>query len=427
MNEANGYTKIIEGCLISLLIFTPLALGTVQPWSIFIMRLTVVIALTSWLIKILSQPTAPNEPNKPKEIDELPTLNLQILDLAILAFLGVAAFSTFVVSPYKHKSLDWFTNLTTYTALYFVIVNNIKTESQIKKLIRAMLTAGTVTGVYGILRYFNILDILPHSQDPRISSTYYHASHYAGFLVMVTPLAISYFSFSKSLWKAFVFGLLSALLIANLALSFSITNLAFVISMIFLIIVIFSLREWQVIVKKLIPVIVIFFLFYLFTLVITSPLLSRYTISVRFGQMVNTLTSAINGRIQVWRDGLPVTLSNFYSGWGLGLFSDAFPKFRPSNWVVFLNYAHSDYLQITSDIGIIGLGIYLVLVSIVLKESIKLLKQRYNKVISVGIIVALFASIIRSLWDSNLFIIQSLSVYFFTLIGLLAVIRKEVR
>ena len=289
-----------------------------------------------------------------------------------------------------------------------------------------MLTAGTIAGIYGILRYFNILDILPHSQDPRISSTYYHASHYAGFLVMVTPLVISYFLFSKSLWKTLAFGALSALLIANLALSFSITNLAFVISMIFLIIIIFSLREWQVIVKRLVPAMAIFFLFYLLTLVITSPLLSQYTISIRFGQMANTLNSAINGRIQVWRDGLPVALSHFYSGWGLSLFSDVFSKFRPPHWKVFLNYAHSDYLQIASDMGIIGLGVYLVLIGTVLKQSIVLLKQRYNQGIAVGITVALFAAIIRSLWDSNLFIVQSLSIYFFTLIGLMIVMRKNV-
>jgi len=160
-------------------------------------------------------------------------------------------------------------------------------------------------------------------------STYYHASHYAGFLVMVTPLTISYFLFSKPLWKTLALGVLSVLLIANLALSFSITNLAFVISMIFLIIVIFSLREWQIIVKKLVPAIAIFFLFYLLTLVITSPLLSRYTFPVRFGQMASTLNSAINGRIQVWQDGFPVVLSHLYSGWGLSLFSDVFSKFRP--------------------------------------------------------------------------------------------------
>ena len=324
----------------------------------------------------------------------------------------------------KHLSISWLANLATYTAVYFILANNIKTESQIKRLIGAILIAGTVAGIYGILRYFNILDVLPHSQDPRISSTYYHANHYAGFLVMVTPLAISYFLFSKSLWEILFFGALSALLIANLALSFSITNLAFVISMIFLTIVIFSLREWQAIVKKLVPAVVISFLFYLITLVITSPLLSRYTLPVRFGQMANTLNSAIISRIQVWQDGFPVVLSHPYFGWGLSLFSDVFPKFRPPHWRIFLNYAHSDYLQIFSDMGIIGLGVYLFLVGSVLKESIVLLKQRANQSIAIGIAVALFATIIRSLWDSNLFIVQSLSIYFFTLIGLMAVLRK---
>ena len=53
-------TFIIESCLIFLVVFTPLALGTVQPWSIFIMRITVVVALIAWLLEVLFQPTTNN-------------------------------------------------------------------------------------------------------------------------------------------------------------------------------------------------------------------------------------------------------------------------------------------------------------------------------------------------------------------------------
>lgn len=427
MNEANRYTKIIEGCLIFLLIFTPLALGTVQPRSIFIMRIVVVIALTSWLLKILSQPTAPNQP---KESDKPTNAKLRTLDFAILAFLGVATFSTFVVSPYKHKSLNWFANLTTYTALYFFIVNNIKSESQIKKLVGTILIASTISGIYGILQYLNMINFLPYESNIRVSSTYYGASHYAGFLIMVTPLAISRFLFSKSLWKTFTFGALSALLITNLALSFSITNLAFVISMISLFLVIIYFREHKIIMKRLLAGAIGFFCLYLFMLT-GSPFMLYFSSHIKLGKLVSSLQLGINDRVNIWKFGLPVFLDRPYAGWGLGLFSDIFSKYRPASRTNFLNYAHSDYLQIASDMGIIGLGVYLVVIGIIVKEFISTLKQtkreRSNQGIAIGIIVALFAAIVRSFIDCNLFILQSLSIYFFTLIGLLIVTKKTER
>ncbi|MCD6317736.1 hypothetical protein J7M02_01560, partial [Candidatus Aerophobetes bacterium] len=180
------------------------------------MRITVIIALLAWLIKIIKP--ANQLTNKPAN-QLTNNQELRTIDLAILVFLAVAGASTLFISPYKHQSLTWFTNLATYTAVYFIIVNNIK--------------------------------------------------------------------------------------------------------------------------------------------------------------------------------------------------SDVFPKYRPSYRVQFLNYGHSDYLQIASDMGTIGLGVYLVLVSMIFKKVIHTLKQikgeRSNQGITIGIAVALFAAIVRSFIDCNLFILQSLS------------------
>jgi len=374
------------------------------------MRIAVVVALACWLLKIISAKRR--------------TLNVELrtLDIAILAFLAVAWVSTLFISPYKHQSLDWFTNLATYTSVYFILVNNIESESQVKRLIGAMLIAATILGIYGIFQYFNILDILPHSQDSRISSTYYHPSHYAGFLAIVTPLAAGYFLFSKSLWKTVAFGTLCVLLVANLALSFSITNLAFVISMFFLILIVIYLREYKIIVKRLLPGLVGLFCLYFFMLIVSSFML-RYSISAKLQELTNFFQFGINTRTNIWESGLPVFLNDLYAGWGLGLFSDVFSKFRPPTRTNFLNYAHSDYLQIASDMGIIGLGIYLVLIGTIVKKSIFVLKHKVgerNQSILVGLVTALFAAIVRSFIDSNLFVVQSLSVYLFALIGILA-------
>jgi len=410
-------TLLIEICLIFLLISTPLMLGTVQPWSIFIMRITVVVALLTWLIKILFQPGTRNqEPgtkNRPRTKNQEPGTNLErrtsnvelkTLDLTILVFLGVAAFSTFVVSPYKHQSLSWFTNLATYTAVYFIFVNNIKSESQIKRLIGAMLTAGTIAGVYGIFQYFDVfLSFLPHNPgDQRVMSTYYTANHYAGFLVMVTPLAISFFLFSRSWWKILIFGLLSALLVANLALSFSLGNFAFGTSMIFLILVIIWLKEWKILTRRILPAVAGFLILAFFVMLITSPLVSRYPVTERYYEMLNLVKQDLtHGRFLIWGSGLKILSDHLFLGVGLGLFNMVFSKYRPINFSRFVNYAHSDYIQISSDMGIIGLGTYLIMIITIFLKGLKTLKltKQYNQAIVIGVITALFGAII--LWCNN--------------------------
>ena len=128
-----------------------------------------------------------------------------------------------------------------------------------------------------------------------------------------------------------------------------------------------------------------------------------------------------HGRFLIWRSGLKILSDHFFLGVGLGLFNMVYSKYRPASFTRFVNYAHSDYIQISSDMGIIGLGVYLILIITLLLKGLKALKltNQYNRVIVIGVITALFGAIIRSLWDSNLFMLQSLSIYFFLLMGIL--------
>jgi len=60
-------------------------------------------------------------------------------------------------------------------------------------------------------------------------------------------------------------------------------------------------------------------------------------------------------RPQIWQDAKKIIKDFPVTGTGLGTFSSIFPKYRTHEWGGrFLRYAHSDYLQIISETGIIG-------------------------------------------------------------------------
>ena len=71
---------VIEMGLMSLIIFTPLAFGTVQVWSITVVHLITLAMLAAWLIKMNS-------------LGEFKLIKTP-LDLPILLFLGIAAADT---------------------------------------------------------------------------------------------------------------------------------------------------------------------------------------------------------------------------------------------------------------------------------------------------------------------------------------------
>jgi len=182
---------IIESCLIFLLISTPIMLGTVQPWSIFIMRLTVIIALLTWLIKILTQPRTSNQELRTNL--ERRTLNVERkkerrtlnVELFLLLFLIVALIST-LNSIYKHTSIETFANILCYASVFFLIIHNTRTNKLtqpinverrtsnverrtsnvernklIHRLTTAILFTSLILGVYGLLQYFHILELTP--------------------------------------------------------------------------------------------------------------------------------------------------------------------------------------------------------------------------------------------------------------------------
>jgi len=128
-----------------------------------------------------------------------------------------------MISGYKWASLSSLANLITFVAVYFMIVNNLNSEIRIRRLTTVILFLSLFLGVYGLLDYFNLL-----------TSTYYAPNYWAGYLVMISPIVIALFLFLPWSWRSVLMIVLSALLVINLAFSYSWGIVGFGIGMVFL-------------------------------------------------------------------------------------------------------------------------------------------------------------------------------------------------
>ncbi len=410
---------IIELCLISLVIFTPLALGTTQPWSIFIMRITVVVALLAWLLKIFTVERRTTTHHSPLTTHHLGTPLL----IPILIFLSIATIST-IISSYKWLSLSLLTNLFACAAIYFLIVNNLKSKKQVKRLIAAILLTSLILGIYGLLQYFHILELTPRHMQERISSTYYNSNHYGGYLAMITPIPLALFLFSKLSWKTFLFAALSVLLVINLALSYSWGSVAFGVGAIFLIIMRIRVSKRKALAATIaICVLLLFTVLGALIMLGPTPQLTQNTWAARFSHMAEIANPSLFFRLFMYEKTIPLILDHPLLGTGPGTFIYAFTQYRPLHFNILWNYAHNDYLQIASETGFIGLAAFLFLVITAWTKGLKALKSTpsFNRAIILGTLAAILSILVHGFFDGNLTVIPANILHFYFLVALFMV------
>ena len=118
-------------------------------------------------------------------------------------------------------------------------------------------------------------------------------------------------------------------------------------------------------------------------------------------------TEQMDVAVRLWivRDSIPMILQRPLLGYGLGNFVEVFPSFRTfySNDVI--NAAHNDYLQAIVEIGVIGFGLIVILISLLFREGLRKSKHwehDFEAALSLASLVGCSGILIHSLCDFNL-------------------------
>src|SRR4030067_1666717 len=155
---AKYFDAVIEKGIAFILIFTPLAIGTVQQWSIAIMEIASFIILCAWILKMASDGKV--VVLKTPLFGILAALFLlivfQILPLPerLMAFLSPSAnnmYSAFLgddvtmsrtISIYSGATREELFKLLSYVAVFIVVVNHFRTKVQISRVVLTIIYMG---------------------------------------------------------------------------------------------------------------------------------------------------------------------------------------------------------------------------------------------------------------------------------------------
>jgi O-antigen ligase len=438
---------IIEKGIRFLLIFTPLALGTVQPWSIAVMEIIAFSIFFLYLIKkALEYPVSLAINPQSSVFRHLPSvLCLMFFLLCLFQMLPLPEALLKAISPSSLATYRDFGNspagafhpislntdatrqelfrILCYAAIFFVIVSHYRTKDQVYSLVKTILFMGGFMVVFAIVQKMTwngrIFWIVPVELGPgRIWASYINYDHFAGYMEMAIPLGmglllyraprvsalpeaplslkIARFMASENLAPYSLMFLLVLMMTAAIFGTFSRGGiLAFVFSSLFFAWITSrrrSLKRKTALLTLLAAVI--------FVVVVVA---SWDRLEDRFADLEKDHV----GRLGVWTDSIGIVRDYSVWGTGLGTFKNALMRYQTSRPLTLVDHAHNDYVELLTDTGFVGFllgaGAGLVFFRNVFRRW-RQKRSMFGKCIGAGGLASLVAIAVHSFVDFNLHI-----------------------
>ncbi|MGI6092088.1 MAG: polymerase [Veillonellaceae bacterium] len=392
------FDLIIEHCIIAVAFFLPLSAITADVFF--------VAGLTAWALKMIA---TRKFSLKRTPFDEL------ILMFIIFSALSIGSSPDRGFSFYNYYNL-----MGRYILIYYLVVNNIQSTDQVKRIVWAILGSAFIVALYGFYQYLfsdrMITEWVDYEQFPdlkfRVFSTMQNPNLLAGFLVTIMAIAAGLGCKETTLnCRSAAFSLV-AILAVCLVLTYS--------------------RGAWLSVLALIAAFGVLYNRKIFWLLLLLPLLGLFGHDVlleRLMSIFNPTDTSSTLRIALWESTVAMIMDKPFFGIGWGAYWMVYPEYD-----FFINdsstkivHAHNMYLNIAAEIGIPGLMVFLGIIYSHLKTAVNLISysaNRFTAGLMLGIAAALIALAVNGLTDYILFNIQ-MSMLFWLLNAIITVLWGE--
>ena len=377
---------MVEILVIFLLIFTPLAYGAVQVWSITVLHAVSVAIFAAWTLPMIRKGRL--------------TFYRTPVDLPLLIFFSLAFLSVFI-SVYPYASRIQICQLFNYAFIFYIVTNTAREKNKLTRLAWTIVLFGAFYAAAGmVLVGGKFLGFRIFSPDHySISLTFVNRNHFAGYLEMVACLCLGLALAYKGA-RRILFLCLGAYTAVAVVFSLSRGGAFGLVGGLCFMSFCFVLCKKR---SKNILVISCFFA----AVVAIMTLLGIQPVSDRLETLIHPDILEV-GRLHFWKDSLRMIADRPWFGWGLGAFRDAYPRYQSvevANY--FVTHAHNDYLELTAEMGLTGMLAALLCATALFVFALKKLSSlpdSRRQSIGFGALSACFAVLIHSVTDFNLHI-----------------------
>ncbi len=391
-NNPTRYSTAAFYILCCLVALTPLARGSVHPWSITLMQTGILVSLNLLILESLKTGT--------------PVFVKTPLTTPLVALVLLAGLSTLLSD---HKILAWegFLLLLTYITAYFVTQSTIRTRKQQRILVYVIICTALFLSVFGLFKRFGLnpfgfweygeLNYSPYW----LASTYGNHNHMAGFIEMALPFVLVLFlTRTRSLSAVFILVYLVLMLLTVQGFTLSRGGWISTIGAMFFMMMVLLFQE-RFKSKKLILILAGSFLVISAFIMASTPIVERIMTLTE-----NDPAANIQGRIKAWCGTMELIKDHPGIGTGPGTYAAVFAEYQPPGLAVLYRNVHNDYLHFTADMGMLIIPVILWILFSFFKTGAHNISSHSRQIwgFSLAALAAVVAILIHSISDFNLHI-----------------------
>ncbi len=427
--------RFLEAVLAVVLVGTALDFGGVQPLAYSLME----IVLFAALLVVMVQETWHGRLDFPTpiwpvlfvawvglEMVPLPAALVRVLEPArfrapMPAGLHEPAWLTLSIDP--HATLLGWIRLLAYFAGFVIAVRVFDSKTRRSLLVRVLIGIGIFEAVYGSVEYLTGWEkIFTYSKQyytGMATGTYINHNHFGGVLELTLPFLVGLILYYFQIWQekrrkgpsrrdqsgasagfqALVYMFLLIVMLVGLIFSRSRgAILGAVLSLLFIALLAqlkVRRKTWMLGLFGFLLVSVGYGLW-----IGLDPVLSRFEELGLGNQSFSTAT-----RLSFSRDALGIIRDYRWTGTGLGTFALAFRHYQTAFVTFFVDHAHDDFIEFTSETGLLGAALlFLPIAYLLVKMTIVFLydSRRYRPAVLLGCVGGILAILIHSATDFNL-------------------------
>lgn len=389
-----------------------------------VLKLFTVILFAAWLVKIINT--------------EKYSLQKTKLDLPLILFALILILSLFI-SKTKTASLQEFIIFFSYILIFFLITNNLNRKTDFNSFIHLFFIVSSLISIYTIIQYYGIDPYL--SDLHSLTSTIGQKNWISNYLAMIFPVVFSYFLLEQTKKNKMIYFFLLSILYTTLMICQSRgiwISISLTVILAIYIIIKFKFCEIFKRNKKWLFLLLITFLIITIIYSTDNPLnKSAITVPQRAMSTFDEQDPSINTRLLIWKTTFEMIKDKPILGSGIGTFKINYLIYQAEflkNNPYYIQYsgkardAHNEYLQMWSETGIIGLGIFIGIILMFYSLIIDYLKKNNNdqeKIIVFGLVSGITCFLIHCFFTFPLHV-PALGVTFFALLGLTAIYTRKI-
>ncbi len=395
-------TSVLPWGTFGLLMFGPVAFGSVEPWSIFTLEAGATLLVLLWLAKQWIDGEVKIKWNP---------LFLPMAVFAVLIVIQLAAGGT----AYRHDTVSGALLYCAYAMLCFLSSQVLFRNFQARRLAFVFSIYGAALASFALLQGIASNGKLYWMRTPRmggqIYGPYVNHNHYAGLMEMLVPiplvLSVSHLASSRQRMLA---AATAAVMASTIFLSGSRGGMLALLMELLIFAVVLVRRQRGI--KTAVSV-------GAFLLIVISLL--TWVGGGELGRRVSSIStetrSEITGgmRLTIDRDALHMFAKKPVLGWGLRAFPVVYPQFRSFYTNFFVNEAHNDYLQLLVEMGLLGFGAMLWFLIVVYRRAVGKIKDWTSDVsgtVTLACMLGCSGILVHSAVDFNLQIPANAALFY---------------